>query len=170
MHRTPDTDQGLRSRTSNAKMLNNKHKVKICSVYAQFNKQFAKIKRKKVNHLQFHFYRQGFVKSAKLKLSFFESPENEEVFSELSFCLNVPYVSVNACPPVKNVTAAQVFEIAFHKKYNSSETLWLKFNTIHLIIGKSTPLWYQLSIFVGYLFSSFTTNTTNPASLRVLYE
>ena len=45
------------------------------------------------------------------------------MFLELSFCLNVPCVSVNARPPVNNLTVALVFEIAFHKKYNSSETV-----------------------------------------------
>ena len=69
------------------------------------NKQFAKVK-KRLTTYSFTFIAKVFLKSAKLKKSFFKNPENEEVFSELSFCLNVPCVSVNACPPVNNLTVA----------------------------------------------------------------
>ena len=89
-------------------------------------KKLQKLREKRLTTYSFTFIARVFVKSAKLKYSFFESPENEEVFLELSFCLNVPCVSVNACPSVNNLTVAQVFEIAFHKKYNSPETLWLR--------------------------------------------
>ena len=49
--------------------MNNKHKVKICSVHVQFKqKKFAKIKReKKLTTYSFTFIAKVFVKSAKLK-------------------------------------------------------------------------------------------------------
>ena len=61
--------------------MNNKHKIKICSVHVQFKQIICKVRERKVN-LQFHFHRYGFLKSVKLKKSLFESPENEEVFLE----------------------------------------------------------------------------------------
>ena len=88
--------------------MNNKHKIKKCSGHVREFKQtkFANSREKKLTTYSFTFMAKVFVKSAKFKYSFFESPENEEVFLELSFCLNVPCVSVNACPPVNNLTVA----------------------------------------------------------------
>ena len=48
--------------------MNNKHKVKICSVHVQFKQtKFAKIKRKKLTTYSFTFIAKVLVKSAKLK-------------------------------------------------------------------------------------------------------
>ena len=57
-------------------------------VDVQFKQIICKVRGRKVN-LQFHFHRYGFLKSVKLKKGLFESPENEEVFSEVSFSLSV---------------------------------------------------------------------------------
>ena len=79
--------------------MNNKYKVKICSVDVQFKQIICKVRGRKVN-LQFHFHCYGFLKSVKLKKSLFESPENEEVFSELGVLFLLVFC---ACPFINDL-------------------------------------------------------------------